>query len=102
MKKTDPVLEIDYKNSGHDPTRRAEAGYLGRYRGSQEEFGVSYVTGVKLVVPATNEFGDPLADPAAFDRSAGQAPRHAPLSPCLSRLQIVGRQMHETALLSRP
>ena len=26
----------------------------------REEFGVSFVTGVKLVVPATNEFGDPL------------------------------------------
>ena len=93
MGKTDPTVEIDYKTLGTIPLDELKQAIWEDIEALREEFGVSFVTGVKLVVPATNEFGDPLADQAAVDWRARKAPRHAPLSSRLSRLQTIGRQM---------
>ena len=56
MKKTDPV-EIDYKTLGTIPLDELKQAIWEDIEALREEFGVSFVTGVKLVVPATNEFG---------------------------------------------
>ncbi len=90
MVKIDPVLEIDYKIWARSQLDEWKQAIWEDIEALRDEFGVAYVTDVKLMVPATNEYGDPLRGEAAIDRRAGQAPRHAPLSPGLSRLQIIG------------
>jgi hypothetical protein len=60
MGKSDPVLEIDYKTLGTIPLDELKQAIWEDIEALREEFGVSFVTGVKLVVPATNEFGDPV------------------------------------------
>ena len=59
MGKTDP-LEIDYKTLGTIPLDELQQAIWEDIQALREEFGVSFVKGVKLVVPATNEFGDPV------------------------------------------
>ena len=59
-RKSDPVVEIDYKNLGTIAIDELKQAIWEDIQMLKEQFGVSYVTGVKLMVPATNEFGDPL------------------------------------------
>ena len=59
MKKSDPV-EIDYKSLGTIAIDELKQAIWEDIEALKDQFGVSYVTGVKLVVPATNEFGDPV------------------------------------------
>jgi hypothetical protein len=59
MKKSDPV-EIDYKSLGTIAIDELKQALWEDIEALKEHFGVAYVTGVKLVVPATNEFCDPL------------------------------------------
>jgi hypothetical protein len=57
--KSDPV-EIDYKSLGTIAIDELKQAIWEDIEALKEQFGVSYATGVKLVVPATNEFGDPV------------------------------------------
>jgi hypothetical protein len=59
MKKSDPV-EIDYKSLGTIAIDELKQAIWEDIEALKDQFGVSFVTGVKLVVPATNEFGDPV------------------------------------------
>jgi hypothetical protein len=59
MKKSDPV-EIDYKSLGTIAIDELKQAIWEDIEALKDQFGVSYVAGVKLVVPATNEFGDPV------------------------------------------
>ena len=59
MKKSDPV-EIDYKSLGTIAIDELKQAIWEDIEALKDQFGVTYVTGVKLVVPATNEYGDPL------------------------------------------
>jgi hypothetical protein len=60
MRKTDPVVEIDYKSLGTINIDELKQAIWEDIEALKDQFGVAYVTGVKLTVPATNEFGDPL------------------------------------------
>jgi hypothetical protein len=60
MKKTDPIVVIDYKNLGTIALDELKQAIWEDIQMLREEFGVSFITGVKLVVPATNQYGDPL------------------------------------------
>ena len=60
MGKTDPVLEIDYKNLGTIKLDELQQAIWEDIQMLRDEFGVGYVTDVKLMVRATNEYGDPL------------------------------------------
>ena len=60
MGKTDPVVEIDYKNLGTIKLDELQQAIWEDIQMLREEFGVAYVTNVKLMVRATNEYGDPL------------------------------------------
>jgi len=59
MKKSDPV-EIDYKGLGTIAIDELKQAILEDIDALKNQFGVSFVTGVKIIVPATNEFGDPV------------------------------------------
>ena len=59
MKKSDPV-EIDYKSLGTIAIDELKQAIWEDIEALKDQFAVTYVTGVKLVVPATNEYGDPL------------------------------------------
>lgn len=59
MKKSDPV-EIDYKSLGTIAIDELKQAIWEDIEALKDQFGVSFVSGVKLVVPATNEFGDPV------------------------------------------
>ena len=59
MKKSDPV-EIDYKGLGTIAIDELKQAIWEDIDALKNQFGVSFVTGVKLIVPATNEFGDPV------------------------------------------
>ena len=59
MKKSDPVLEIDYKKSGTIPLDELKQAIWEDIEALRKNSASRYVTGVKLFVPATNEFGDP-------------------------------------------
>ena len=59
MKKSDPV-EIDYKSLGTIAIDELKQAIWEDIEALKDQFGVSYVTGVKLVATATNEFGDPV------------------------------------------
>ena len=60
MGKTDPVLEISYKNLGTINLDELQQAIWEDIQMLRDEFGVGYVTDVKLMVRATNEYGDPL------------------------------------------
>ena len=60
MGKTDPVLEIDYKALGTIKLDELQQAIWEDIQMLRDEFGVGYVTDVKLMVRATNEYGDPL------------------------------------------
>ena len=60
MGKTDPVLEIDYKTLGTIKLDELQQAIWEDIQMLRDEFGVGYVTDVKLMVRATNEFGDHL------------------------------------------
>jgi hypothetical protein len=59
MKKSDPV-EIDYKSLGTIAIDELKQAICEDIDALKNQFGVSFVTGVKMIVPATNEFGDPV------------------------------------------
>jgi hypothetical protein len=59
MKKSDPV-EIDYKSLGIIAIDELKQAICEDIDALKNQFGVSFVTGVKLVVLVTNEFGDPI------------------------------------------
>jgi hypothetical protein len=59
MKKSDPV-EIDYKGLGTIAIDELKKAICDDIDALKNQFGVSFVTGVKIIVPATNKFGDPV------------------------------------------
>ncbi len=58
--KPDPVVEIDYKSLGTISLDELKQAIWEDIEALKDQFGVSYVTGVKMLVPATNEYGDPV------------------------------------------
>lgn len=60
MKKTDPILEIDYETLGTISLAEWKQAIWEDIEALHEEFGVSFVKSPKLIVRATNEFGDPV------------------------------------------
>lgn len=58
--KPDPIVEIDYKRLGTINIDELRQAIWADIEALKDQFGVSYVTGVKLYVPATDEYGDPL------------------------------------------
>ena len=60
MAKIDPVLVIGYEKIGTIPLDQWKQAILDDIEALRNEFGIAYVTNAKLVVRATNEFGDPL------------------------------------------
>ena len=60
MAKIDPVLVIGYEKIGSIPLDQWKQAILDDIEALRNEFGISYVTNSKLIVAATNEFGDPL------------------------------------------
>jgi hypothetical protein len=60
MAKIDPVLVIGYEKIGTIPLDQWKQAILDDIEALRNEFGISYVTNAKLIVRATNEFGDPL------------------------------------------
>ena len=59
-KKSDPVVEIDYKPLGTISLEELKQAIWDDIEALREEFGVSFVKNVQLIVPATNEYGDPV------------------------------------------
>jgi len=59
-KGSDPVLEIDYKTLGTISLAEFQQAMWEDIQALHDEFGISFVKNVKLIVPATNEFGDPV------------------------------------------
>ena len=58
---TEPVLEDPLQEIGYDLHRRVETSDLGRHRRRSRNISAFRMSpSVKLMVPATNEFGDPL------------------------------------------
>ena len=60
MVKIDPVLVIGYEKIGTIPLDQWKQAILDDIEALRNEFGISYVTNSKLIVAATNEFGDPV------------------------------------------
>jgi hypothetical protein len=60
MEKADPVLVIGYKKLGTIPLDQWKQAIWDDIEALRNEFGISYVTNSKLIVAATNEFGDPV------------------------------------------
>ncbi|HWY62881.1 MAG TPA: hypothetical protein VNW15_13345 [Rhizomicrobium sp.] len=60
MVKIDPVLVIDYQKLGTVPLDQWKQAIWEDIEALKDHFGIAYVTNAKLIVPATNEFGDPL------------------------------------------
>ena len=54
------ALEIDYKTLGTISLDELKQALWEDIQALHDEFDVSFVKGVKLIVPATNEFGDPV------------------------------------------
>lgn len=60
MRKTDPILEINYETLGTIALEEWKQAIWEDMAALKDLFGVSYVTAPTLIVRATNEFGDPL------------------------------------------
>ena len=60
MEKNDPVVKIDYRNLGTIAIDELRQAIWADIEALKEQFGVSFVKGVVLVVPVTNEYGDPM------------------------------------------
>jgi hypothetical protein len=60
MGKTDSILEIDYDTLGTMALDEWKQAIWEDIEALKNQFGVSYVTAPKLIVRATNEFGDPV------------------------------------------
>ena len=60
MVKIDPVLVIDYQKLGTVPLDQWKQAIWEDIEALKDHFGIAYVTNAKLIVAATNEFGDPL------------------------------------------
>ncbi len=60
MGKTDPVLEIGYNKLGTIPLDQWKQAIWDDIEALRNEFGIAFVTNSKLIVAATNEFGDPV------------------------------------------
>jgi hypothetical protein len=59
-KYNDTELTITYQSLGTVTLDEQKQAIWEDIQALRDEFGVSYLTGVELVVRATNEFGDPL------------------------------------------
>ena len=59
MDKIRPV-EIEYKSLGTINLEEFKQALWDDIRALHEEFGVSFVRNAKLIIPATNEYGDPV------------------------------------------
>jgi hypothetical protein len=60
MRKTDSILEIDYDTLRTITLDEWKQAIWEDIEALKEHFGVSYVTAPKLIVRATNEYGDPV------------------------------------------
>jgi len=54
-------IEIDYKSLGTISLDELKQALWEDIQALHDEFDVSFVKNVKLIVPSTNEFGDPVA-----------------------------------------
>ena len=59
-KESDPVLEIVYNSLGTISLAEFQQAMWEDIQALHDELGISFVKNVKLIVPATNEFGDPV------------------------------------------
>ena len=59
-KDKDNELTIDYDRLGTISLDEFKQAFWDDVQALKEEFGISYLKNAKLIVPATNEFGDPL------------------------------------------
>lgn len=60
MSKSDNFLEISYSKIGTVSLAEFEQAIWEDIKALHDEFGISFVNGSKLIVRATNEFGDPV------------------------------------------
>jgi hypothetical protein len=60
MKKSESFVEIHYLVLGTIGLDQLKQAIWEDIEALKDQFGITYVTGVKLTVPATNEYGDPL------------------------------------------
>lgn len=60
MSKSDNFIEIDYTKIGTVSLDELKQAFWEDLQALHDEFGISFVKNVKLIVPATNEFGDPV------------------------------------------
>ncbi len=60
MSKSDNFLEITYNKIGTVTLAEFEQAIWEDIKALHAEFGVSFVTNSKLIIRATNEFGDPV------------------------------------------
>ena len=60
MKKSESFVEIHYLVLGTIGLDQLKQAIWEDIEALKDQFGITYVTGVKLIVPATNEYGDPL------------------------------------------
>jgi hypothetical protein len=60
VKRSVPILVIDYRTIGTISLAELQQAFWEDIGALKEHFGVEYVTNTKLILPVTNEFGDPL------------------------------------------
>jgi hypothetical protein len=60
MQKTDPVLKIHYEKLGTIAIDELKQAIWADIEALKDQFGIAYVNRVMLIVPATNEYGDPM------------------------------------------
>ena len=60
MSKSDNFLEFSYTKIGTVSLAEFEQAIWQDIKAAHDEFGISFVTNSKLIIRATNEFGDPL------------------------------------------
>lgn len=60
MRRTDLTVEIDYKSLGTIAIDELKQAIWSDIEALKEQYGVKFVTAVRLSVPVTNEYGDPM------------------------------------------
>jgi hypothetical protein len=60
VKRSVPILVIDYRTIGTVSLDELKQAFWEDIEALKDHFGVAYVTNTKLILPVTNEFGDPL------------------------------------------
>ena len=103
MRKTDPVVDIEYKSLGTIAIDELKQAIWEDIEMLKDRIRRRVRHGRYAQRASHEPVWRPFAGQAAGDRRIGSTPRHAPLPSGLRRLQVVGQGWdHETALLYRP